>query len=132
MDADHIRLETVDRFLAPSDFFTIDVADTIGKPAPAEAVAAFARRHPELTGTVVIPGVPTPVRLDASERALIAGKYLLAGEDAATLEPFIALLAYARSVSDGLRRKACIDAFRVIEDEDLVSRYRRKMSSSLF
>src|SRR4051812_30054799 len=24
VDADHIRLDTVDRFLAPSDFFTID------------------------------------------------------------------------------------------------------------
>ena len=35
VDADHIRLETVDRFIAPSDFFTIDVADSIGKPADA-------------------------------------------------------------------------------------------------
>ena len=26
-DADHINLTTVDRFLAPCDFFTIDVAD---------------------------------------------------------------------------------------------------------
>src|SRR4051794_6231141 len=33
VDADHIRMETVGRFLEPSDFFTIDVADTIGKPA---------------------------------------------------------------------------------------------------
>ena len=30
VDADHIHLETVDRFLAASDFFTIDVADSIG------------------------------------------------------------------------------------------------------
>src|SRR6185503_16099190 len=33
VDADHIRLETVDRFVPHSDFFTIDVADWIGKPA---------------------------------------------------------------------------------------------------
>ena len=32
VDADHIRLETVDKFLRCSDFFTIDVADNIGKP----------------------------------------------------------------------------------------------------
>ncbi|MGA2662760.1 MAG: tagaturonate epimerase family protein, partial [Verrucomicrobiota bacterium] len=32
IDADHIRLETVDRFLPHSDFFTLDVAETIGKP----------------------------------------------------------------------------------------------------
>src|SRR5687768_4948871 len=30
VDADHIRLDTVDPFLAASDFFTIDVADAIG------------------------------------------------------------------------------------------------------
>ncbi len=33
VDADHIGLKTVDRFIAPSDFFTLDVADFIGKPA---------------------------------------------------------------------------------------------------
>src|SRR5580658_8981000 len=32
-DADHINLQTVERFLTPCDFFTIDVADLIGKPA---------------------------------------------------------------------------------------------------
>src|ERR1035438_3386784 len=33
VDADHIRLEPVDLFTAPSVFFTIDVAASIGKPA---------------------------------------------------------------------------------------------------
>ncbi len=36
VDADHIRLQTVDRFIPHSDFYTIDVADWIGKPADAE------------------------------------------------------------------------------------------------
>jgi len=44
VDADHIRLETVDRFIAPSDFFTIDVADSIGKPAAWTEVKAFVDR----------------------------------------------------------------------------------------
>src|SRR5436189_4546705 len=36
VDADHIRLETVDRFVPHADFYTIDVADWIGKaPEPA-------------------------------------------------------------------------------------------------
>jgi hypothetical protein len=38
IDADHIRLETVDRFMSASDFFTIDVADSIGKAAKPEDV----------------------------------------------------------------------------------------------
>src|SRR5262245_56195536 len=42
VDADHIRLETVDRFLPACDFYTIDVADSIGQPAAPETVKAFA------------------------------------------------------------------------------------------
>src|ERR1043165_9412122 len=60
VDADQIRLDTVDRFLASSDFYTIDVADSIGQPAASEAVKAFADRHPELTGTLSITGVSQP------------------------------------------------------------------------
>src|SRR5579883_928874 len=37
LDADHINLTNVDRFLDPCDFFTIDVADAIGKPPEAGA-----------------------------------------------------------------------------------------------
>src|SRR5438309_7279433 len=48
VDADHIRLETVDGFIASSDFYTIDVAEAIGKPADAGAVQALADRHPDL------------------------------------------------------------------------------------
>ena len=42
-DADHINLKTVDRFVEPCDFFTIDVAESIGKPADANAVQGFRR-----------------------------------------------------------------------------------------
>jgi hypothetical protein len=47
VDADHINFETVDRFLVASDFYTIDVADWIGKPASPAQIEAFAARHPE-------------------------------------------------------------------------------------
>ena len=40
-------------------------------------------------------------------------------------------LAWARAFASPLARKSLIDAFRVVEDEDLVSRYRRRMSSLL-
>lgn len=50
VDADHIRLDTVDRFLAASDFFTIDVADSIGRPAAPGAVEAFVGRRADSTG----------------------------------------------------------------------------------
>jgi hypothetical protein len=55
VDADHIDLLTVERFLAPCDFFTIDVAAFIGRaPAPGEA-EAFLDRHPEFDGSALAP-----------------------------------------------------------------------------
>src|SRR5204863_6624483 len=50
VDADHIRLETVDGFLASSDFYTIDVADASGRPDAADALHAFADLHHERSG----------------------------------------------------------------------------------
>jgi len=82
VDADHIRLDTVDRFLDSSDFFTIDVADSIGRPATAAEVAAFLARHPELTMPVTIPGIAAPIELSAEISGRIAGSYLLACREA--------------------------------------------------
>jgi tagaturonate epimerase len=90
VDADHIRLETVDRFVACSDFFTIDVADSIAKPAPAGDLAAFVERHPELIGTVRIEGVAQPFALTRTELERIAGKYLLAVQDAGRIYRHVA------------------------------------------
>jgi hypothetical protein len=90
VDADHIRLETVDRFLPCSDFFTIDVADSIGKAASAETVADFVKRHPELSGSVTIAGISKPFQITAAEVARVAGKYLLAVQDAGKILRHIA------------------------------------------
>ena len=69
---------------------------------------------------------------DLEARYLLGIQHLLAGEDEAALEQFIEMLRIDRGFRDSLPKKALIDAFRVIEDEDLVGRYRRKMSSLLF
>jgi len=90
VDADHIRLETVDRFLPHSDFFTIDVADSINQPAEAAAVQAFAGRHPELAGDVRIAGIERPFQIQRAEVERIAGKYLLAVQDAGKIYRHIA------------------------------------------
>jgi tagaturonate epimerase len=82
VDADHIRLETVDRYLACSDFFTIDVADSIGKSAAGELVKAFVDRHPELIGRIDLPGIDRPFEIARADVERIATKYLLAVQDA--------------------------------------------------
>ncbi|MCC6510129.1 MAG: hypothetical protein IT423_13565, partial [Pirellulaceae bacterium] len=63
IDADHIRLETVDRFLPTSDFFTIDVADSIGQMADASDVAKFVERHANLVGELSLPGIAEPLTI---------------------------------------------------------------------
>lgn len=90
VDADHIRLETVDRFLACSDFFTIDVADSIGKPAAAADVQAFIGRHPELVGSLQIPGVSGTLTITRADIERVAAKYLLAVQDAGKIYRHIA------------------------------------------
>ena len=82
VDADHIRLETVDRFIAPSDFYTIDVADTIGQAADLSAIRQFADRHPELIGKIEIPGVGKAFQTTRADVEQIATKYLLAIREA--------------------------------------------------
>jgi hypothetical protein len=82
VDADHIRLETVDRFVAHSDFYTIDVADWIGKPADPKAGQTFVGRHPELAGSLSIPHIAEPLVIPRAEIERIAGKYLLAVQEA--------------------------------------------------
>ena len=82
VDADHIRLETVDRFIPYSDFFTIDVADSIGKPADPSALKAFVDRLPELIGQIVIPQIEQPFQTTRDYVEKIAAKFLLAVQDA--------------------------------------------------
>ena len=90
VDADHIRLETVDRFIPHSDFFTLDVADSIGQPAAPEAVQAFLDRHPELIGTIEIPAIATPFQTTRAEVQRIVEKFLLAVQDAGKIYRHIA------------------------------------------
>ena len=92
VDADHIRLQTVDRFVPCSDFFTIDVADSIGKPASAAAVKAFADRHPELTKPLEIPGVQGGICATRADVERIANQFLSAVHEAAEIYRHIAKL----------------------------------------
>lgn len=85
VDADHIRLETVDRFIPHSDFYTIDVADSIGKPAAPDAVTAFVNRHPELAGEVEIPGVQPLARITRDEVERVARTFLFAVQEAGVI-----------------------------------------------
>jgi tagaturonate epimerase len=90
VDADHIRLDTVDRFIPHSDFFTIDVADAIGQPAEDAAVQAFLHRHSELIGRLEISEIAEPFQTTRLQIESIAAKYLRAVGDAGRIYRHIA------------------------------------------
>lgn len=85
VDADHINLDTVGGFAECSDFFTIDVADAIGNASDEADVAGFVVCHPELVGTVAIPGIDRPFEIDQMEIERVAGKYLRAVQEAGVI-----------------------------------------------
>ena len=89
LDADHINLKTVDRFIEPCDFFTMDVADEIGKAAKPEDVDAFVARHPELVGTVTIPRIAEPFKTDVAFVKGVANKFLAAVQDAGKIYRYL-------------------------------------------
>ncbi len=81
-DADHITLQTVDRFVDACDFYTIDVADAIGKQAAAQDVAAFADRHRNLVGEIALKGTAEKFSITDAMLRGTAEKYLAAVQQA--------------------------------------------------
>ncbi len=82
VDADHINLGTVDAFLDSSDFFTLDVADYIGRAASPDTVDAFVAGHRELLDHTHLPGIDQSINLTPSAPRKIAEKYLFAVQEA--------------------------------------------------
>ena len=89
VDADHIGLATVERFIASSDFYTIDVADYIGKPAGADHDAAFLADMAKYRGALRIPGVEGTFAVTDELLSDVAAKYLFAIEEAGKVYRFI-------------------------------------------
>ena len=85
VDADHINMDTVDKYLDCSDFFTIDVADSIGQAPEGDAVETFLEKHPELVGSVSIEGIDEPIEITREYVEEVAGKYLSAVAEAAKI-----------------------------------------------
>jgi len=78
IDADHIGIATVEPFLDCSDFFTLDVADSIGKPAPTEAIERFVSTHQSLIGRIELDGLSAPIKIDERLLRSTSEKYLAA------------------------------------------------------
>jgi len=78
VDADHIGLKNVDLFIDSSDFFTLDVADYIGKTAPESGLDRFVKKHDKYIGSLEITGIEQALEIDREQVKTIASKFLSA------------------------------------------------------
>ncbi len=90
VDADHINLTTVDRFIEHSDFFTLDVADYIGRKASDTDIEGFVEAHRSFCGQLMIPGIGNSFTITEQYLREFAEKFLFAVNEAAAIYRHIA------------------------------------------
>lgn len=89
VDADHINLSTVDRFVADSNFFTLDVASFINKESAPEDVDAFLNSCKKYMGGLQIPGIKESLEITEELLKKIAHKFLAATQHAADVYRYL-------------------------------------------
>jgi hypothetical protein len=92
VDADHVHLGNVDRFIEASDFFTIDVATFIDEAAEESEVEAFVKESRRCFGVVSIPGLSLPLIIDHVIAESAARKFLASMQEAGRIHRHIAKL----------------------------------------
>ncbi len=89
VDADHINLTTVARYVEVSDFFTLDVASFIGKESSKEEVDAFVGSCEKYMGELEIPGMEAPLQVTKELLETIASKFLAATQHASEIYAYL-------------------------------------------
>jgi hypothetical protein len=90
VDADHINLTNVSGFMEASDFFTIDVAETIGRPCDQAHIDAFVKSCASYMGTLSIPGISQSFQVRPEEVKAAARQFLGAVKEAGVIYRTIA------------------------------------------
>ena len=106
--------------------------ETDDRTVRARSRLAFAAIVKDAPPVEVLEAAITANADDLRARHLLGAQQLLGGKAEAGLEQFLEMLRRDRNYEQGLPRKLLLDAFRVVEDENLVGLYRRKMASLLF
>jgi tagaturonate epimerase len=83
VDADHIGISNVDKFLPSCDFFTLDVADFIGKASTTSDLEIFEHSSAKFKGTLHIPNAAREFIVTDETIRTIGAKYLYAVKEAA-------------------------------------------------
>jgi hypothetical protein len=92
VDADHINMGNVDRFIEASDFYTIDVADFTGRAAEPSEIESFLRDNAKFVGSLSIPGLTQKLEVTQADAENTARKFLWSMEEAGRIHRHIAKL----------------------------------------
>ena len=82
VDADHVGLKNVDGFLDSSDFFTLDVAESIGAPPAAADLERFVTKCQKYVGRLDLPGLDAPLEISPEMLRQAGQKFLRAIQEA--------------------------------------------------
>jgi tagaturonate epimerase len=85
VDADHINLTNVEKFIPWADFFTLDVAAYINQPAAPESVMAFKKSCEPFGKEISVPGIDQPFMINELLLDSMAAKFLRAVQEAARI-----------------------------------------------
>jgi len=85
VDADHIGINNVDKFIPYCDFFTLDVADFIGKATTASELATFEHSLAKFKGSLQIPHAGREFIVTDDVIRTIGTKYLYAVKEASKI-----------------------------------------------
>ncbi|MFX0066866.1 MAG: tagaturonate epimerase family protein [Candidatus Hermodarchaeota archaeon] len=82
VDADHINLKNVNKFIKCSDFFTIDVAEFIGIEPSKAKLEHFLEKNKKYSGSLKIPGITKAYTITDESLGQIGLKFLNAVNEA--------------------------------------------------
>lgn len=89
VDADHVDINNVSLFLGTCDFFTLDIAEHLGKKSSEEDIEAFVDKYVNLIGSVKVEGIDHSFHIEESLIRDVAEKILLAIQKAGELYRYI-------------------------------------------
>lgn len=90
VDADHINLSNVDAFINCSDYFTIDVADSIGKRCDEGDIDLFIKKCERYIGNLEVDGLNRAFEITKKRLCDAACRYLAAVKEAVGIYRYIA------------------------------------------
>ncbi len=82
VDADHIGINTVDLFVEPSNYFTLDVADFIGKEPAHDDLKKFQNECGKYVGNLRVSGLKESIAITKGMITAVGLKYLSAVKEA--------------------------------------------------